>query len=71
MLSTASGTVRKEPSFMNIRGPARARSFAEGTYCEALKLVQFHEATSNLWVWSNTAAAMAKGIVALAELVGE
>jgi len=55
---------------MNIRGPARAKSLAEGTYWEALKYVQFHEATSSLGVWSITAAAMAQDDVALADLCG-
>lgn len=45
---------------MNIRGPARARSFADGTYCVALKAeLQFHDPRSNLAVLSKAAAAMA------------
>jgi hypothetical protein len=56
---------------MNIRGPARAKSLAEGTYWEALKYVQFHEAASSLGAWSITAAAMAQDDVALTDLVEE
>jgi hypothetical protein len=45
---------------MNMRGPARARSLAEGTYWVALKVVQFvvQEPRLNLAPLSNAAAAM-------------